>query len=549
MSTTVLSLVMFIIVLYIGFRYNGWNLSFLILAMVLGLSVAMTGVDIEATKRNWAERRCDVDAMMLGFLYKPSDDTRSSGDFAADNFTFCVKSIFRDIMKVLLAPLLLVIGKSIDSASILSDIFQALRGLKATFMEGFAKILDPFYRRFIATGAAYARNFGRLYSAMKRVGGIAVASIYMTMGLQLAIENFVRFVILVVLIIMFVIAALLILIWFGIIPFLFIIFAVITLLEVGGFGDMLGDLGSTFCFDPDTPVETKDGQTKPLSQCKVGDVLQDGSVIEGILNTDGTKEGLYSIDGITVSGSHLVWSQLRHEWIKVSELPDAAPISKELPVLICLRTSSRNIVLKGTSNVWKFRDWEELPLEEPNSDKVWDWLVNGIINEKPKDTLRKQGRPIIPTEDPLFGSECRVHDISGLRKPISEVKLGDSIYSKSGFTRVVGVYEGTAEMRTAFSFSDGVWLQTSVQSWAHPEFAGKDKQLGGYHLITEAGDFWVEADTYSGYTRDFTEVGSDQLPLTYSFTQALLKKYSSREESCVLDSLLQDFLCYSQPIF
>jgi hypothetical protein len=87
------------------------------------------------------------------------------------------------------------------------------------------------------------------------------------------------------------------------------------------------------------------------------------------------------------------------------------------------------------------------------------------------------------------------------------------------------------------------------QSWAHPEFAGKDKQLGGYHLITEAGDFWVEADTYSGYTRDFTEVGSDQLPLTYSFTQALLKKYSSREESCVLDSLLQDFLCCSQPIF
>jgi hypothetical protein len=54
--------------------------------------------------------------------------------------------------------------------------------------------MDPFYRRFIATGAAYARNFGRLYSAMKRVGGIAVASVYMTMGLQMAIESFVRFV-------------------------------------------------------------------------------------------------------------------------------------------------------------------------------------------------------------------------------------------------------------------------------------------------------------------------------------------------------------------
>jgi hypothetical protein len=115
---------------------------------------------------------------------------------------------------------------------------------------------------------------------------------------------------------------------------------------------------------------------------------------------------------------------------------------------------------------------------------------------------------------------------------------------------VVGVYKGVADMRDASSFSDGVWLKTKMETnWCHPEFVERGNKVHGYHLITEAGSFRIEANGYSGYARDFTEVGSDQLYLTYSFTQALLKKSSSREESCVSDSLLQDFLSYSLPIF
>lgn len=545
MSTTLLVLVIFFIVLYLGFRYGAWSLGLLTVAMILGISFLMASVDIEAVKKDWGNRRCDVDVFLLGFLYKPSDDPRSAGDFAGENFSFCVRQMFREVMEVLLTPIISALGSNVKSAAVLTDVFQALRTLKSKIQESFAKLMDPFYRRFIATGAAYARNFGRLYSAMKRVGGIAVASVYMTMGLQMAIESFVRFVVKVVLIIIFVIAALLILIWFGIIPFLFIIFTVITFLEVGGFGEMLGDTRGTFCFDPNTSMETKDGETKPLSECKVGDILADGSVIEGVLSTDGRKEPLYSVDGILVSASHLIWSDVGREWIEASKLPGAIPIHMSLPVLICLRTSSRNIIIRGKSQKqWKFRDWEELPLSEPNADKVWDWLVNGILNE------RNMSTGTIPTQDPLFGAECKVFDANGKRKDISEIKLGDKVLSNSGYTRVIGVYKGVADMRDAFSFSDGVWLKTKMETnWCHPEFVERGNKVTGYHLITEAGSFRIEANGYSGYARDFTEVGSDQLYLTYSFTQALLKKSSSREESCVSDSLLQDFLSYSLPIF
>ena len=91
-----------ILILTLGFRYNNWTLGFMIFvlggifAVLLGLS------NIEEVKKNWNARRCDIDILFTAQLYKPTDDIRTGGEFAAENFNFCVRSIIVSVITMAL---------------------------------------------------------------------------------------------------------------------------------------------------------------------------------------------------------------------------------------------------------------------------------------------------------------------------------------------------------------------------------------------------------------------------------------------------------------
>lgn len=535
--SVLLTMAIFTVVLAVGFGFNGWSLSAIILGMTVGLGILMTLVDIQGIKENWKDRRCELDIMLTALLYKPSDDSRSTSEFMGENFDFCVRKTIREFIQTLITPLLALLGKEVNAASTLGEIMNGLRGMKSNMMASFKKLFDPIYQRFLNTGIAFSQNFQRILSAMKRVGGMAIATLYMGMSLQISIENFVAFVIKVILILMGIIASLFLLLFFGLIPFLFILITTVSVLAEGGVDT--GGLGSVFCFDPETSVRLKNGTQTSIDRLVVGDILEDGATVEGVLRTTANQEQMYSVKGIHVSGSHLIWSG--DDWIPVSEHPFAVPTMRHSPYLVCLRTSTRNIVLRDWQNtVHLFRDWEELPLNIPEADSIWNYLVTKI--------LKQETESHVPNEDPLCGPRCRVQLSTGERVPIGTVKIGDTIYSDNGFTKVVGIYEGQGVLSSSFSLSDGVWIEKGFGKWTHP--SSKDGSIQrGFHLVTQSGTFWLQSENHSGFIRDFTEVGLENLPLTYSFTHALLKKSLSREELCVLDSLSPASLSYLQPIF
>lgn len=532
----VLLLVYFFILLFLGFGFNGWVLAAMIIGLTIGLSFMMVGLDIQSVKENWSERRCELDVIMTGFLYKQDGDERSSSEFMSENFQFCIQDTVQSFLKILMTPVFAAFNVQLNLAGGVVMIMNVLRNLKAEMLNSFMKIISPMYQRFINTGMAFSQNFQRFYSAMRRVAGIAVASLYLGMSVHVLIDNFVKFVVKVVLIIMGIIAGLLVIMFFGIVPFLGMIIAVVVLLDQAGF-DTLG-LGPVFCFDPKTPVVLYNKTVKPIEKLNVGDQLEDGGFVEGMLRSIAANEQMYSVKGILVSGSHLVFDEEREEWLSVSEYKFAEPIFTKPESLICLRTSTRNIPLRDNHGfVHIFRDWEELP-EKEGVDAFWNYLVSKLIHAKKTET---------PKEDPLCGIRCEVTLSTGERLPIGHVRIGDSVYSEKGFTKVLGVYEGVARFSSPKGLTDGIWIQKG--GWEHPKEAKAQEKMRGYHLITQAGTFWVESDNYSGCIRDFTEVGLDQLPLTYSFTHALLKKSPSKEELCVLDSSLLVSSFYSQLIF
>lgn len=532
-----LLLVFLTILLIVGFGFNGWSLSAILLAMTVGLSFLMTGLDIEMIKKNWSENRCNLDILLTSFLYQPETDERPTGEFVRENFDFCIRQSIQDVLKVLLTPLFGALGKEMEVAQGLTEAMNGLRTIKSGMMSSFQKLFDPIYQRFIHTGIAYSQGFQRMLSAMKRIGGIAIASLYLGMSLQVSIQNFVDFVIRVVLIMMGIIASLFVVLFFGLVPFLFILITTVAVLAEGGVDT--GGLGSVFCFDPATKVRLQDGTVKTIDRLSVGDRLENDAEVEGILRTKSLNEQLYSLHGILVSGSHLVWSE-EEGWIPVSELDSAVPVFQRPSFLVCLRTSTRTIPLRDMyGTLHTFRDWEELPLNIPESDSLWNYLVTKIL---------QTGDSNVPTNDPLCGPRSLVMLKTGEKIPISMVRIGDTVYTEDGFTTVLGIYEGQAILASPSSLSDGVWIGSTAK-WSHP-FGGHEGSIQrGFHLVTQSGTVWIQSENHSGFIRDFTEVGLENLPLTYSYTRALLKKSLSKEELCVPVSLSQAFLSYSQPIF
>lgn len=521
-------LVFVVLLLVIGFGYNNWGLSATIFLMTSVFAILLGQSDLENIKANWNERRCELSVMVIAQLCKPTDDPRTGAEFAADNFQFCTRSLMVQFITAMLKPVYALLNQQIDTAEAVSDTFNRFRALQTSFLKGFNKILDPIFQRFTNGGTQFGLTFQKMLSAMGRAFGITQAFLYIGMSMVLAVENFVHLVINVVVIVMYIILGMMILLFPLILPVFGLIIYTCQMIGNSQFGYLTEDVCGELCFDPSTPVQLRGGRRTTLGELRVGDRLMDGTRIDGVLRVAGQDEPLFVVDGIKVSGAHLVWHESVKEWIPVSQHPSASLSFQRVPELVCFRTNTRNIPLQGLKTSWLFRDWEELPTGLPSSDTIWDFLVSEILNESPSHDP-------VPREIPLLKPTTKVLYKTGEMRSISEVRIGDSLYSATGFTTVTGIYRGEGEFPATSMHSDGIWFQpVGTTEWRHvPKDQDSTTKEQGVHLVSDSGSYWIQTNNLSGFVRDFTEVGTHNLFLTYNYTRKLLKKSFSREESCV----------------
>ena len=215
------SLGFFTLLLFLGFRYNSWNLAVLVLLLTGVFAGILSYSNLDEIKRNWNERRCDLEVMVTANLYKPSDDTRSGSEFAGENFQFCTRKIMQDLLKVFLIPVYGILGQQVDIVENLNDAMNRLRVMQATFMKGFTNIMTPFTKRFQETGTEFTIKYQKFLMAIGRAMGITQAILYIGMSMVLAVENIIHLVINVTMIVMYIILGFMIFLFFFIFSFFF----------------------------------------------------------------------------------------------------------------------------------------------------------------------------------------------------------------------------------------------------------------------------------------------------------------------------------------
>jgi hypothetical protein len=119
------------------------------------------------------------------------------------------------------------------------------------------------------------------------------------------------------------------------------------------------------CFHPHTKIKLRNGMVKYIKDIDLGDILEDGSIVEITLKIDNKKEdiSLYKIkdtgvngEDIYVTGSHLIYDSRTNLFIPVQNY-SKSEISTDFHSdwFVCLITNSHNIKI-GSELFW---DWED----------------------------------------------------------------------------------------------------------------------------------------------------------------------------------------------
>jgi hypothetical protein len=127
-------------------------------------------------------------------------------------------------------------------------------------------------------------------------------------------------------------------------------------------GQLVRTLGK--CFHPGTNVQLQNGNIKAMKDIDLGDILEDGAIVESVMKIDNTRDraqlyiirngGVRSAD-IYVTGSHLVYDDTIKKFIKVENYSKAEISILEADWFSCLITSNHRIKI-GQQLFW---DWED----------------------------------------------------------------------------------------------------------------------------------------------------------------------------------------------
>lgn len=496
----------------------------LTLILTAGFAMVVASADIEEIKANWAKRRCEVPVIIAGNLFKPANDPKTPMEFAKDNFQFCLRVLADDVLKVAFAPLMAVAGQQMNAANMMAGPMNSIRAMIAQGMKSFSDIFATQYKQFTAVSVHVSKVWHHIKFAMGRIGAIVTAIVYFGLSASMLVQNTMKLIMNVIMIFIGIMAAMILLIWFGIIPFIGIIITMIVLLatadsQTGGWISGGNADAGPFCVDPEADIVMADGSTKSLKSVKTGDIIasKDGAknIVTGILRVDSSLHKIVSIGGVKMSKTHPILYNQR--WMRAGEHPDAILLNIELKELICLNTTLHSATMRGSEDII-VGDWDENDIDSQEWISWVSKILNGI--EYPQTP---------PSTVPLCSNSIKVSTPENSWVSIDTINIGDRVLGKNGYTRVVGIYLGTLESKNNSPdwVSDGVWIY-SAKAWVlNKKGLGSDDSsiiIPGRFLITESESFYIKTNNSLQLVRDFTEVGASRINECYSWFEDEINK-------------------------
>jgi len=261
-------------------------------------------------KANWPLYRCNPLYMGLA-------------DNVEQNFVYCVQTMQSNFMGYLLQPLTFITGSLTSMMGGFTEDIQNIRAMFNKIRTFFSSIIQKVFGVFLNLIIEFQKIIIGIRDLIGKTIGIMVTLLYTMDGSILTMQST----------------------WNG------------------PPGQLVRALGK--CFNPDTNIKLKDGTIKKIKNVELGDILENGSIVESTMQIDNrnNNEKLYKIEGtginnedIYVTGSHLVFDKSSNSFKEVKNY-SKAKICKynNCNYYSCLITSDHKIKI-GSEIFW---DWED----------------------------------------------------------------------------------------------------------------------------------------------------------------------------------------------
>ena len=288
---------------------NWINFVYVNLAFAIYIAGVFYYNQLAEIKAQWPLYRCNP-------LYMPlADDVQS-------NFVYCIQSMQGNFMGYLLEPLSFLTS-SINF--ILADFLDAINMVRAMFSKirsFITSIIQSVFGVFLNLVIEFQKITIGIKDLIGKTIGIMTTLLYVIDGSILTMKSA----------------------WNG------------------PPGQLVKALGK--CFYPHTKVNLQNGVTKEMKDIDLGDILENGAIVESVMKIDNKREKtpLYVIykggvneENIYVTGSHLVFDKSQKKYVKVCEYSQAVISKVETDWFSCLITSDHTIPI-GSQLFW---DWED----------------------------------------------------------------------------------------------------------------------------------------------------------------------------------------------
>lgn len=531
-----------------------WPIILLTFGLTFALGLTIAGLERDGVMNNWDSRRCDFPVMAAAMFFKPESDPRASSKFAQDNFSFCMKSYIDKFMNLLMTPVTVLFDKQVNLAGSAVDMVNTVRKLAATMYAEFSKYLTKFFGEFNRSVYEISRIIQYLRMAMQRANAMTMSMVYTGITMFRGMINTIQFIMKVILIICGIMLAIIIILIFVLFPFIPMILAVLgaivatvlslTMIIGGSLATEASNSMGGFCFSETSEIIVKENnkeKTKSVKDIKIGDELGSNcGKVTAIILMNGKDVELYSINGIIVSGSHLVLG-LDNQWKSVSTDERAKKVDNTSNILYCFNTTTHTIPvfspeLQEISNPIMFRDWEEFDDNDQLGEYTWTYTILKMLNNNSNYSKWKDGLKV-NIRIPVIGKNVKVKTNMGYVKLSAILSWWSSKMWLRCLTRdgeeqdILGVVSAEID---GIEDNNGLWnteLYECVNGdWIKGVSTVKDsKEINGsacgMTLITDSGEFiiWDEVEQKEKIVRDFTEIGYKEIHKTYSLVSSRLR--------------------------
>lgn len=463
-----------------------------IVAFLLVFSYFYIKGNLEPLKKDWNNVKCHPGIIpFAGMINKdPNDSVFQS---TTKNFSVCTNLILKSIVEIFTKP---VVGMMNSMNSVFKKIAGAggsLQKLVANAFQQIAKLMNYFISRIGAILIPIQKLFINIKDSLGKMNGVLSTIMFTLLAQFYAMKSYIASLMDVIIIGMIGASAAIVSLWM--LPFTWPVAAVSTIfyivimtlmiiIKVNMSRILLISSGSippkpgkpSNCFHKDTMIETKNGDIK-ISELVPGDILANNDIVTGIFKTNGTKNKMYNINNIIVTGNHHVYNASLG-WVRVENDPRSVLLEDKEDFVYCINTSSKKIEIHNTI----FMDWDEVD--------ITDILI--LKNKKYIYTKKDIHKYL----NGGFSKNTLIEMEDGTKKLIQNINVGEKL--KNNIT-VTGIVQSLDNEKTFNYYNEALDLKgdnlmfekCNLAKYHKKQLVNKKKKRNLYHIITDKKYFFI----------------------------------------------------------